>query len=89
MQKHTFCSVQVALGAYAQQAGWSKWERECRKVPLWLQGLETTVGKERWVIMSGTAVVATRTQVAPLDVPSTATHFDWPALRSFAALPNA
>ncbi|CAL5220858.1 g2943 [Coccomyxa viridis] len=32
-------------------------------VVLFANGLETTVGKERWTIRSGTAVVATRTQV--------------------------
>ena len=36
---------------------------ESGSTALVMQGLETTVGKERWTIRSGTAVVATRTQV--------------------------
>lgn len=32
-----------------------------------VQGLVTTVGKEKWTMRSGTAVVVTRTQVFPIS----------------------
>ena len=40
-----------------------------KTLPLCMQGLETTVGKERCTIRSGTAVVATRTQVLSCSPP--------------------